>query len=234
MKMHVEILDATKEKLIQRIAAHPFLARCRAGAISLEELKLFLVQQGLYSAYFTRYLCAMMANLPSNHEVLELAENLFEELGFAPDSPTPHYLIYRDMLEAFSLSLDGAQATAGTQAMIDTMFELCKNNNPAYGLGALCLGAEALVPALYSDLLMGFKACGVAEKDVEFFRIHVECDDGHAETLRDIMVDLASGDQSQIEIMIAAGHALVDARLNFFSSIEALHQAAHRDAALTA
>ncbi|NRR33357.1 iron-containing redox enzyme family protein [Oxalobacteraceae bacterium] len=220
MEMHIDILEAAKSKMIERMSAHPFLQRCRAGTVTLDELKVFMVQQGHYSGYFTRYLCAMMANLPSNHEVFELAENLFEELGFAPDSPTPHYLIYRDMLTAFSLSLDQAAPSSGTRQLIDTMFHYCRNLNPAYGLGALCLGAEALVPSLYADLIEGFRQCGVQQKDIEFFRIHVECDDGHAETLRDIMVDLAGDDRSQLDAMIEAGNAMVDARLAFFSALD--------------
>lgn len=221
MDLRHAMLEDSKNSLIQQVRSHPFLERCQDGQVSLEEMKIFLVQQGLYSAYFTRYLCALMSNLPSNHEVLELAENLFEELGLEPgNQSTPHHLIYRDMLQRFGLSLDGAEAMPGTIALIDAMMWHCKNANPAYGLGALCLGAEALVPPLYSDILRGFKGCGVPEKDVDFFRIHVECDDGHAETIRDIMVEVAKDDAEQMQIMLTAGRTLVDARLNFFSGVE--------------
>ncbi|WP_114153146.1 TenA family transcriptional regulator [Chromobacterium haemolyticum] len=228
MDMQMALLESTKEQLIERIRSHSFLTRCRAGEVSLDELKIFLVQQGLYSAYFTRYLCAMMANLPSNEEVLELAENLFEELGLAPNSPRPHHLIYREMLEHYSVSLDGAQPLAGTRRLIDSMFQHCRNLNPAAGLGALCLGAEGLVPPMYGDIILGFEALGAARCDIEFFHIHVECDDGHAETIRDIMLDIASSAPEQIDLMLNAGHRLVDARLEFFSSIEAaLWEAPH-------
>lgn len=100
------------------------------------------MQQRQYSAYFTRYLCAMMANLPSNVEVFELAENLFEELGFAGDEETLHYLLYRNMLEDFGLSLKSAPPTAATRKLIETMFSSCRNTRSSVGLAALCLGAE--------------------------------------------------------------------------------------------
>ena len=225
MDMQLEQFESSKEQLIERIRSHSFLQRCRSGEVSLDELKIFLVQQGLYSAYFTRYLCAMMANLPSNEEVLELAENLFEELGLAPNSPRPHHLIYREMLEHYSLSLDGAQPLEGTRRLIDSMFQHCRSLNPAAGLGALCLGAEGLVPAMYSEIIRGFEAQGAVRRDIEFFHIHVECDDGHAEAIREIMLDIASSAPEQVEVMLAAGMSLVEARLDFFSSIEAAHQA---------
>jgi pyrroloquinoline-quinone synthase len=214
------VLETTKENLIHRVRAHPFLERCRNGTITLNELKEFLVQQGLYSAYFTRYLCALMSNLPSSDAVLELAENLFEELGLDGGDSTPHHIIYRNMLEHFGLSIKGIAPTPSTRKLIDTMLHHCKNPNPSYGLGAICLGAEALVPVLYADIITGFTACGIAAKDIDFFRIHVECDDGHAETLRDMMVSIAADDTNQVGIMLQTGRALADARFDFFSGIE--------------
>ncbi|WHI49027.1 iron-containing redox enzyme family protein [Microbulbifer sp. VAAF005] len=231
MEMQLELLEANKDLLIEQTRAHPFLKRCREGSITLDELKIFLVQQGIYSGFFVRYLCAMMANLPSNHEVLELAENLMEELGLEPDSPKPHAEIYRETLEHFNLTLENAEVLPGTQHLIDTMFKNCRDLRASAGLGALCLGAEALVPDLYTDIVAGFRSCGVSDAEMQFFLLHIECDDGHAETIRDIMVDIGSKDPSQLDIMLEAGRHLVEARLQFFDSIEtAYHSTKHKKA----
>ncbi len=232
MEFQIARLETAKASLIHTTRSHSFLSRCRRGEVSLDELKIYLVQQGIYGQYFTRYLCAMMANLPSNEAVLTLAENLFEELGLAPNQPKPHHLMYREMLERYSLTLDGAHALPGTRQLIDSMFSHCRNLNPANGLGALCLGAEGLVPAIYSDIIAGFTAQGARVRDVEFFQVHVVCDDGHAESLRDIMVEVASREPEQIDKMVHAGEALVAARLEFFSSIEAAYEL-RADAELT-
>lgn len=218
------ILDAEKARLIAKLQSHPFLARCRAGQVSLEELKFFLVQQGQYSAYFTRYLCAMMANLPSNVEVFELAENLFEELGFAGGDETPHYLLYRKVLTDFGLSLDSAAPTQATRNLIETMFTYCRDQRASVGLAALCLGAEALVPAMYSDIISGFEAHGVDKDTIWFFHLHVQCDDGHAESIENILTEMVEKDPGALDDIIAAGHALVDARCAFFSAIEQAFQ----------
>jgi hypothetical protein len=130
------------------------------------------------------------------------------------------------MLERFGLSIKGAEPTPSTRKLIESMLHHCKHPNPSYGLGALCLGAEALVPALYTDIIAGFKACGVAAKEIDFFRIHIECDDGHAETLRDMMVDIAADDIAQVGIMLQTGRALADARFEFFSGIKSSTHAA--------
>ena len=213
-------LELAIQMLSDKLYNHSFLVRCRQGAISLPELKAFLLQHGLYSSYFTRYLCAMMANLPANSQVLALAENLFEELGLAPDSPTPHHLIYKEMLDAFGIKLDSGKINQETQSLIDCMFKHCRELNPALGLGALCIGAEAIVPALYSSLVAGFRHHGIADETIQFFILHIECDDGHAETLHEIMLEIAGANEFQLENMLKAGEELIQARLNFFSAIE--------------
>jgi pyrroloquinoline-quinone synthase len=221
MKLENEVFEKEKTSLINMVLAHPFIKRCQNGEITLEELKIFLTQQGLYSSYFTRYLCALMSNLPSNVEVLALAENLFEELGLdETQKSVPHSVIYSKMLADFSIFLENQKASEETQNLISTMLDFCKNPNPAYGLGAICLGAEALVPALYSAIIDGFLSCGVKIDLIEFFTIHVECDDGHAETIRDIMFDMISKNPENMHIMFSSGRELVEARLKFFDGIE--------------
>jgi pyrroloquinoline-quinone synthase len=226
MDLNLESLKSAQATLVERMRAHPFLARCRAGTVELDEMKLFLVQHGLYSGYFTRYLCAMMANLPGHSEVLALARNLFEELGLAPCSPRPHYQVYRETLQYFGLGLEEAKPLPGTRRLIDTMFVHCRAAMPARGLGALCLGAEALVPAVYADLLAGFAGCGVPPEPLEFFRMHVTPGDGPRPALWDLLARVAGEDPAQVLQTLRAGRDLVEARLGFFSSIETAHRRA--------
>ena len=162
----------------------------------------------------------MMSSLPNNEHVMELSENLFEELGLEEGSPKPHHLIYKEMLDNFSIQLDKEKMNVATQTLIDTMFKYCRNINPAFGLGALCIGAEAVVPTLYSSIIQGFKHHNVTDKEIEFFLLHVECDDGHAETLNEIMHEIAQNDKEQLNNMFQAGEILIEARLNFFTAIE--------------
>jgi pyrroloquinoline quinone (PQQ) biosynthesis protein C len=220
MNIYEDTIEEKKNVLIRQVKNHPFLVRCRNGEVTMDELKKFLVQQGLYSRHFTRYLCALMANLPDNEDILHLSANLFEELGLEDGSETPHHVLYRNMLTSFGINLADERPTAGTHGLINSMLQHCKDHNPASGLGAICLGAEALVPEVYSDIVAGFRANGVPDEQILFFLIHIECDDGHAETIRDIMVDVAVTDEQQINHMLAAGQALVDARLRFFDDIQ--------------
>ena len=80
-----------------------FMSRCRSGVVSRRELEVFLVQQHHYSRHFTRYLCALLANLSNELDRLALTKNLFEEMGLGDMGDEPHVKIYRDMLFALDL-----------------------------------------------------------------------------------------------------------------------------------
>jgi len=221
MDMQYRMFEDAKSRFIDQIRNHVFITRCREGKASLDELKSFVIQQSKYSTHFTRYLCALMSNLPTNVEILKLAENLFEELGFDDSNGVPHHLIYKNMMEKLGISPQDEPTYPETENLIQKMLSACRHPNPAYGLGAICLGAEALVPSLYADLISGFVACGIDRRDLEFFEIHVSCDDGHAETIRDIMLELGRKGGNSANIMIESGAVLVRARLEFFSAIAA-------------
>ena len=207
------------EEYVERLRSHPFVQRCRDGSITDRELNIFLTQHAKYSAYFTRYLCALIANLHDAGDVMRLAENLAEELGFGEEGGEPHARIFARMIEQFGIDLQQAPVFDSTQKLISTTFHYCKQPDPAYGLGALCLGAEAIVPALYSDIISGFEANGIAPERLHFFRIHVECDDDHADTMREILQRLHQDNPQGEERMLEGAQAMIAARLAFFDGV---------------
>lgn len=212
------VLEDAQQRLIARINGHPFLQACRQGRLSRARLDTFLVQQAKYSAHFTRYLCALMSNLESGEDLVRLAANLVEETG-GGDGSLPHAQLYADMLADFDLQKDQFPTHTETQLLIDTMYVLCRHPNPAHGLGAMCLGAEAIVPTVYSAIVEGYGHVGVAAQRLGFFLIHIECDDGHAQTMRDIMAGMAHRQPPSVERMVAAGEMALHARYRFFDRL---------------
>lgn len=99
------------------------------------------------------------------------------------------------------------------------MFHYCRQSNPAYGLGALCLGAEAIVAPLYSDIMVGFMANGVPKEKLYFFQTHIECDDGHADTMRAILVRMQQVQPEQNERILEGANAMIEARLDFLTGV---------------
>ena len=214
-------LESASAQLIDRVLRHPFMLGCADGTVTLDQLRGFLIQQGKYSAFFTRYLCALMSELQDGDDVLKIAENLTEELGCDGDteSRTPHSRIYADMLKMFGINPRSYSVNPETQNLIDTMFMLCRQPMGTAGLGAMCLGAEGLVPAMYSRIVQGFRHHKVDLRRLEFFTIHIECDDGHAATMYEILARQAEQSPSSLITALNAGDIAVGARLRFFDAL---------------
>lgn len=217
-------------QLVAGLDATPFLTRCRQGRASRAELEVFLVQQYHYSRHFTRYLCALLSNMTNEADRLALTDNLFEEMGLGDAGQIPHSKLYRDMLDALQLDPANHPPLPETQALVATMIRLSADPDPMRGLGALCLGAEAIVPHLYTQILHGLLRAGFAERQLEFFPLHIAGDDEHALTMKRIIDrELAASPSAQTALREAARES-IGKRRAFFEAIGRLATADHAPA----
>ena len=201
-----------------------FMVRCREGRITRAELDTYVRQQYHYSRHFTRYLAALLANVGDEKDRRDLVENLFEEMGLGEFGSKPHSQIYRDMMAAMKVNPKDEPVFLATQKLIDTMLSLCADKNHLIGLGALCLAAEAIVPHMYSTIVHGFKAVGEAEKNLEFYAIHIEGDDEHAKTMRRIIDSELLKNPDAIHEIHHGARLGIKARIQFFEEISAHHK----------
>ena len=196
-----------------------FLRACRAGTVSAAELRSFVIQQQKYSQHFTRYLCALIANLTEDEDRRELTQNLFEEMGLGGLGNVPHSTLYRQMMAELDIRAEEERAFPETLALVSEMLNACRDENPLVGLAALCLGAEAIVPHVYSQIVHGFEAAGTPLEKLEFFRIHIEGDDEHAVTLRKIIDREVARDPLGLPQLQLTAARLIAARAEFFTAI---------------
>jgi pyrroloquinoline quinone (PQQ) biosynthesis protein C len=204
---------------IDELDATPFLTRCREGTATRSELYGFVRQQYYYSRHFTRYLCALMAQITIEEDRVELVKNLFEEMGLGEFGNTPHAAIYREMMSAMHVRLTQEAEHPATTELVQLMFETCQSQQPLAGLAALGLGAEAIVPHVYSQILRGFSAIGEPDERLTFFTIHVEGDDEHAVTMRNIIERELAHDPHKRPIVRAAARRVISARTRFFRAM---------------
>jgi pyrroloquinoline-quinone synthase len=204
---------------IQALDATPFLTRCRAGTVTRSELHSYVRQQFYYSRNFTRFLCALLVNITDDRDRFELMKNLFEEMGLGAFGATPHSAIYVKMMAAMDVRPTDERERSGTSRLVAAMFECCRNENPMVGLSALGLGAEAIVPHLYSQVITGFQNVGERAENLEFFHIHVEGDDEHAVTMRNIIEREIAKDAFQRKAVHDAARRVIGARVRFFEDI---------------
>jgi pyrroloquinoline quinone (PQQ) biosynthesis protein C/mannose-6-phosphate isomerase-like protein (cupin superfamily) len=165
---------------------------CNAGTLTLEDFKLIFSQYYLYSKNFTRYLAALMANTESDLYRAALSENLWEEGGgVAPENR--HAEIFRRFLsDGLGIDVNNIDFHDSTRFFTREYLDFCMHSHASAGSAFLSLGTEGIVARMYAIFLDGLQKAGIKEEHTKFFRLHMECDDAHAETLEKMMLFYAS------------------------------------------
>jgi pyrroloquinoline quinone (PQQ) biosynthesis protein C/mannose-6-phosphate isomerase-like protein (cupin superfamily) len=217
-------LAALMDELHRRQAHHPMwesrlLHAFRTGAFDRDDLRFVFSQYFLYSRNFTRYVAAVMANCESDYFRAKLSENLWEE-GGGCEPERRHAQIFRNFLSrALGItSLDDIVYEDFTKLFVREYLQRCLTASPLVGAAFLSLGTEGIVARLYEPFVQGLLAAGLPESDLEFFRIHMECDDEHAATLEELMVSYAA-EPGWFDTCAAAMDDALTLRERFFESL---------------
>ena len=106
-----------------------------------------------------------------------------------------------------------------TTALIDRMTHYCANADPLCGLTALCLGAEAIVPMLYSAVYQAARGLGYTAAQLKYLQLHIECDDGHALTMYQIITRRTVSSPHMVKPVIAIAREMLEYRCNFLTAL---------------
>jgi pyrroloquinoline quinone (PQQ) biosynthesis protein C/quercetin dioxygenase-like cupin family protein len=189
-------LDAMLARLHTSQGEHPFwdnrlFRACTAGALTKEDFRFVFSQYYLYTQSFTRYLAALMASCESDLYRARLAENIWEEGGGAAPERRHAEIFRRFLREGLGVDVDDVDFTDFTRFFVREYLDFCLHAHPAAGSAFLSLGTEGIVPRMYAVFVDGLLKAGIGEEQDKFFRIHMECDDEHAETLERMMTSYA-------------------------------------------
>jgi pyrroloquinoline quinone (PQQ) biosynthesis protein C/quercetin dioxygenase-like cupin family protein len=205
--------DAELRSLERFQAEHPIwdcrlIRACRAGLLTKEDFKHIFGQYYRYSKNFTRYLTALMTNCESDYYRAHLSENLWEEGGGADPEKRHAELFRRFLRQALGVDPDAIQYQSFANDFFHQYLDFCRNSSALAGSAFLSLGTEGLISRLYGYFCEGLLKAGIAEEELVFFRLHMECDDEHAITLAELMRSF-SGEPGWFEQCKAAlDHAL--------------------------
>ena len=210
-------------RLRELVSEHPFwgnplLKACTAGQLGFEDCQFLFGQYYLYSKNFTRYLSALMVSCENDLYRAKLAENLWEEGGGRLPEER-HAEIFRNFLRhGLHLHIDSLHFESYSQLYAKEYLDFCIRSTPAATSAFLSLGTEGIIARLYTVLLEGLQKAGVAEEHLTFFRLHIGCDDEHAETIEAIMCSYFQEPDWFNTCLRAANHAL-DLRDRFFTHL---------------
>jgi pyrroloquinoline quinone (PQQ) biosynthesis protein C/quercetin dioxygenase-like cupin family protein len=205
--------DAELRSLMRFQAEHPIwdcrlIRACRAGLLTKEDFKHVFGQYYRYSKNFTRYLTALMTNCESDYYRSRLSENLWEEGGGADPNKRHAELFRRFLRQALGVDPDAIQYQSFANDFFHQYLDFCRNSSALAGSAFLSLGTEGLISRLYGYFCEGLLKAGIAEEELVFFRLHMECDDEHAITLAELMRSFSSEPGWFEQCKAAIDHAL--------------------------
>jgi pyrroloquinoline quinone (PQQ) biosynthesis protein C/quercetin dioxygenase-like cupin family protein len=197
---------------------NPLFRACSAGALTIEDFHFIFSQYYLYSKNFTRYLAAIMANCEDDLFRAHLSENMWEEGGGAAPEKR-HAEIFRQFLrDGLSIDIENIEYMDFTRHFTQEYLNYCLRSNSAAASAFFSLGTEGIVARMYGIFTEGLIKAGIDDLHLEFFRIHMECDDEHAATLEEMMLSYSNTSDWYNTCLDAMNHAL-DLRLCFFNNL---------------
>ena len=209
---------------------HPFVERCRAGELTLPQVRALGVQMYKFCHQFPSFLAMALASCQQDDARIVIGENLWEELGEG-DPQRAHAALFRRFTRA--LGVDDAQLAAlpalpETSALIQTYRCLSEWYGLLGILGALCYASEGIVAALYSQIQAGLLRTSQFDREaLMFFEVHIHVDDGHADQLESVLLPMLHSAREEHLVEQAILSAL-DARCWFFDGV--LREAERNDA----
>lgn len=199
-----------RESLQHRAVRHPLLSRF--GNCDLPDmtkaLRRYALEYSGYSAWFPRYLMAVIARLPNPEHRHKLEHNLEEEQGHlgaddceelrkvginpATVAGVPHPILFRRFCDALGIDRVAlGTPTTATARWRSRFLDFLQSATPAEAVGALGLGTEHVVRPIYEQLLSGIIGMGTLRRDeFVFFELHCLVDDQHQQDLLNIARDL--------------------------------------------
>ena len=189
------------------------------GALSRDDIRHVFSQYHCYTSSFTRFIAAVMASCDNDLFRAQLAQNLWEE-GGGCEPARRHAQIFRNFLRDSLGIADVAQIAYAphTRHFVREYLAQSQSADPVASAAFLAIGTEGIVSRMYTMMRTGLVRAGIAESELEFFDIHIACDDDHAVTLENMMMSYA-GQPGWFDTCAAAMRRALDLRMEFFDSV---------------
>ena len=214
-----------RARLEQRVAArhlldHPFYQRWSSGELTGEELREYARQYWHYTLAFPTFVSGVHSGSDDFALRQALLENLVEEERGNENHPEL-WLRFCESLGLDRETVKSGAANDATRHLIGTMKSLARDGALHEGLAAL-YAYESQIPAVAKAKIEGLaKNYAIsADRDVAFFRVHMDADVLHSETSRSILRTLCDSQEKATAAENATQRTL-DALYAFLDSVTA-------------
>ena len=196
---------------------HPYLIKLSKGLFPNpdEAIKDYAHQYSFYSLWFVRYLKGVIKSMPSKRLELELIENIKEEEGDENAielKKRPHVEIFQHFKKSIGVDeIYIAKNPPSTTAILwrNLFLQKCDSDILGVGIGAIGLATEFIVPRIYTYITKSIEnQSNFPDSSSLFFRLHIDCDQAHAQKIIDITTEIAENIASREAIRFGVISAL--------------------------
>lgn len=206
-----EVVDQLAHQAVQhRAVQHPYLRALGDG--TLPDLRWAVVDFADhyygYSAHFPRYLTTVISRLEDPAHRAALLRNLTEESGRYEEHElrelethgierawiegVPHPQLFRRFCQAVGARRSTSDGDADqVVCWREMLLGVLGHGSAAEAVGALGLGTEGIVRAIYEPITRAVQRLDLAPRDTVFFPMHSVVDDEHQATLLSIATSYA-------------------------------------------
>lgn len=212
-----EFINELREAVISHPAVrHPFLQELSTGGFNKidDVIRDYSHQYSFYSGWFPEYVQSVIDSTDDPRIIHPLAENLAEELGLddTDSNDIPHTELYKTFKKDIGIDaeFENENPMCLTVSLWRELFlQKCKSENTAVGVAAIGLATEFIVPHFYPFIIDALEKHSSFPNECSFFfRLHVECDEGHAEEALEVAAYLAQDDVNREALTFGAISAL--------------------------
>ena len=190
------------EAMAHSAVRHEYLRRLAAGDFPNMKAAIrdYCHQYYFYSAEFTTYLEAVIGGLKSASHRDSLRHNLEEERGLMEEMPSgedaiPHTELFGKMRRAAGVTEEYERLNPPSATALiwrDLFLQKCQSRQEGVGVGAIGIATEMIVSTIYPYILRAVQEhSDMNEDDYLFLKLHLDCDDEHADDLKQIAIDIA-------------------------------------------
>ncbi|GAC1412993.1 MAG: TenA family transcriptional regulator [Actinomycetota bacterium] len=188
---------AELDEIVQQrhLLNHPFYTAWTRGELTPEALRGYAGQYYKHVAAFPRYLSAIHSRTPDLKTRQYLLENLTDEERGDENHPEL-WLRFAERLGVKREDVQAAAAQPETE-QCDAVFQrIVRTASPKAALAAL-YAYESMVPAVSESKIDGLKRHYGIEDGTEFFTVHLEVDQWHADVAKSLLQDASEEEQAE-------------------------------------
>jgi len=205
---------------------NPLLKRMEGAQLSSAEWSFIAGHHYQYSRQFTRFLGALLGKLYDPKLRGVVVRNLIEEEGEGEESQIHSNILKQSLVDRFGPSVLPPPFAEVSDKLAHRLLGLIDGSEPFVAAAVLAFGCEAIVHRLYRHFVQGMEQAGFTASELYFFKLHIDCDEGHAAELLQVLAALPRSPQLELNAKAAVLRAL-DERDAYYAELLLLLEDSH-------